>query len=335
MAALYLKYRPKNIDELDLKVAREALSEIVKSGNIPHAFLFSGPKGTGKTSAARILSKIVNCENRKKGAINPCNKCESCKSIDKGASLDIIELDAASHRGIDDIRALKEAIKLSPSSSEKKIYIIDEAHMLTTEASNALLKTLEEPPSHALFVLATTNPEKLIPTIRSRVTNVLFKKAGKEEVVRSLERVAKGEKVKYEKDALETIAEASDGSFRDAVKIFEQILSQGGKINQKEVKEFVYGGAFTGTLRLFELLKERKVKEALEEVSSVIGGGLSARLYMENLLVTARQALLAKSGIGEDELSNFSKDELLELTKLLLAASRDIQGALVEELAIE
>ena len=162
MAALYLKYRPKNIDELDLKVAREALSEIVKSGNIPHAFLFSGPKGTGKTSAARILSKIVNCENRKKGAINPCNKCESCKSIDKGASLDIIELDAASHRGIDDIRALKEAIKLSPSSSEKKIYIIDEAHMLTTEASNALLKTLEEPPSHALFVLATTNPEKLI-----------------------------------------------------------------------------------------------------------------------------------------------------------------------------
>lgn len=143
----YLKYRPKNLDELDITEVSATLKKIVESGNIPHAFLFAGPKGTGKTSAARIIAKIVNCLDKKA----PCNECEQCKSITSGNNLDVIELDAASHRGIDDIRSLKDAVKLAPAKARMKVYIIDEAHMLTVEASNALLKTLEEP-QHMLFL---------------------------------------------------------------------------------------------------------------------------------------------------------------------------------------
>ncbi len=179
--AYYLIYRSKKIDELDLASVRETLSAIVRSGDIPHAYLFSGPKGTGKTSAARILAKVINCENRKAKSIEPCNKCEQCKLIDSGGNIDVIELDAASNRGIDDIRSLRDAVRLSPAKARKKVYVIDEAHMLTTEASNALLKTLEEPPDHVIFILATTNPEKLIGTIRSRTTDVRFKRANSEQ----------------------------------------------------------------------------------------------------------------------------------------------------------
>jgi DNA polymerase-3 subunit gamma/tau len=207
--AYYLKYRSRKLKELDLKSVRDALTEIVLSENIPHAFLFSGPKGTGKTSAARIIAKVINCENRKKSSVEPCNKCEQCKLIDSGGNIDVIELDAASNRGIDDIRTLRDAVKLSPAQAKSKVYVIDEAHMLTTEASNALLKTLEEPPEHVYFILATTNSEKLIGTIRSRTTEIKFRKAEPEELLRSLKRVVKGEKIKVEDEALMMIAKAA------------------------------------------------------------------------------------------------------------------------------
>ena len=203
---LYLKYRPRNLNELDLGDVGESLKKILSKKSIPHAFLFAGPKGTGKTSAARILAKMVNCESKNP----PCGNCDQCLSIDKGNNLDVIEMDAASHRGIDDVRILRDAVKLTPVSAKKKIYIIDEAHMLTTEASNALLKTLEEPPEHVIFILATTNPEKLIDTIRSRTTYIPFRKAKSEEIVRSLKRVVVGEKIKIDTETLSVIAEASD-----------------------------------------------------------------------------------------------------------------------------
>ena len=163
---LYLKYRPQTIEELDLAKVRESLHSIGSSESIPHAFLFSGPRGSGKTSAARILAKLINCENpvkTKDGYLEPCNKCDQCISINTSRNMDIIELDAASNRGIDDIRQLRERVALVPASAKKKIYILDEAHMLTTEAANALLKTLEEPPDHVLFILATTEPDKIPP----------------------------------------------------------------------------------------------------------------------------------------------------------------------------
>src|SRR5258708_21875964 len=220
---LYLKYRPQTIDELDLESVRISLKNIIKSGNLPHSFLFSGPKGTGKTSAARILAKVINCTSRSETSIEPCNKCASCISITKGNNIDILELDAASNRGIDDVRSLKEGISLAPAASKKKVYIIDEAHMLTVEAANAFLKTLEEPPDHVVFILATTNPEKLPDTVVSRLTRVDFSRATADDIARQLTRVALGEKIKIEKEAIIKISKKADGSFRDAVKILESI----------------------------------------------------------------------------------------------------------------
>jgi DNA polymerase-3 subunit gamma/tau len=237
MTTLYLKYRPQKIDELDIAEARESLGKIVKSGEVPHAFLFSGPKGTGKTSAARIIAKIVNCES---GGAKPCDKCDQCKSISVGGNIDVIEIDAASHRGIDDVRTLRDAVKLSPAQAKKKVYIIDEAHMLTTEASNALLKTLEEPPEHVMFILATTNPEKLIPTIRSRTTNINFRKATDDEVIRSLLRVVAGEKKKISEASLSLIAKAANGSFRDATKILEQLFTEEKSLAEEDIKEYLF-----------------------------------------------------------------------------------------------
>ncbi|MFI5241245.1 MAG: DNA polymerase III subunit gamma/tau, partial [Microgenomates group bacterium] len=268
---LYLKYRPQNLDELDLVGVRDSLKKIISSKNIPHAFLFSGPKGTGKTSTARIVAKIINCE---KGNLSPCDKCEQCVSIMKGNNLDVIELDAASHRGIDDIRILRDAVKLAPTRAKKKVYIIDEAHMLTTEASNALLKTLEEPPSHVVFILATTNPEKLIGTIHSRTTNVNFTKATTEEIVRSLERVAKGEKVKVGTDVLEVVSKASGGAFRDGVKIFEQLLSEKIKLETEEVTEFLFKRKGFNLDEFIDLLAKKDVKGLLTSTQNFISTGV-------------------------------------------------------------
>lgn len=333
---LYLKYRPNNLEELDLEGVRETLTKIVKSGNLPHAFLFSGPKGTGKTSAARILAKIINCENRRKNSVEPCNKCDQCKSITNGSNLDVIELDAASHRGIDDIRNLKEAVKLSPSRAEKKVYIIDEVHMLTLEASNALLKTLEEPPEHVIFILATTNPEKLIPTIRSRATNVIFTKAGEKEVERQLKRIEKGEKIKIDDEGLKLIAGSSNGDFRNSAKIVEELLLEGKKaIKGQDVVKVLSGGLTDDAERLLSLLKERKTREALLEIEKVINSGLSIDTYLETILQRLRKALLAESGVGDEKLEGFNREDLVSLIKVLTRASIEIKGSFIEQLPLE
>src|SRR3989338_5228486 len=188
---LYRKYRPQRLSELDLEDVREKLAKIVGSSFRPHAYLFSGPKGTGKTSAARIVAKIINCETSSNNKGEPCNKCESCVAIREGRYLDVLEIDAASNRGIDEIRDLREKIKLAPVSAKYKVYIIDEVHMLTNDAFNALLKTLEEPPAHAQFILATTEADKLPETIISRTTRINFQKASHGELRQSLDRVIK------------------------------------------------------------------------------------------------------------------------------------------------
>ncbi len=254
---LYLKYRGQTIDEIDITSVRESLTNILKSGNIPHAFLFSGPRGTGKTSLARILAKSINCTNHK--TIEPCNSCSSCISITNGNNIDVIEMDAASNRGIDDIRSLRDQVKLAPSSSKAKIYIIDECHMLTAEASNALLKTLEEPPSHVYFILATTNPEKIIDTIKSRTTTIQFTKASQEEILRCLKRVLKGENVKVTDDELIKIAKLSKGSFRDAVKTLEQFISDASILNLDNDSE---------VSNLVELIVKKDLEKAIEIIKA-------------------------------------------------------------------
>jgi DNA polymerase-3 subunit gamma/tau len=327
----YLKYRPQKIDELDIVEVRESLTRIVASGRVPHAFLFSGPKGTGKTSAARIIAKIVNCESKAR----PCNKCLQCTQINKGSNIDVIELDAASHRGIDDVRLLRDAVKLSPAKASRKVYIIDEVHMLTLEASNALLKTLEEPPEHVIFILATTNPEKLIETIRSRTTNIAFRKAAPDEIVRSLSRVVRGEKMKIKEEALKEIAAASGGSFRDAVKILEQLALEKRKLDPKSVSEFLFQRKDIDIGELIGLLISKNTKAALIEVERILGRGVSMSNLSESLLSGFRESLLGKMGIGTDSLKELSKEDTLTLIKLLSRAAGETKGALLEQLPLE
>lgn len=304
---LYLKYRPKNLDELDLKDVASSLKKILSSNNIPHAFLFAGPKGTGKTSAARILAKIVNCE----GKNPPCDECEQCISISKGNNLDVIEMDAASNRGIDDVRNLKESIKLSPAKAKKKIYIIDEAHMLTTEASNALLKTLEEPPEHVIFILATTNPEKLIDTVRSRATLIKFRKATIAEIVSSLERVAKGEKIDIDKSDLEKIAKQSNGAFRDAVKSLEQISLGGSNSDITNIDEF------------FDSLYKKDRDESLKFVETNVQSGTDLELLIKNILQNIQQKIID------------GDNSLIPLAELLVEGVSQMKDSPIEELPLE
>ena len=330
----YLKYRPQTLEDLDLKSVRESLKKIISSGDISHAFLLSGPKGIGKTSAARILAKIVNCENPTKDK-EPCNKCDQCISITKGTNIDVVEIDAASHRGIDDVRVLRDAVKLSPSYAKKKIYIIDEAHMLTTEASNALLKTLEEPPEHVMFILATTNPEKLIDTIRSRTTNIVFKKASNQEIFERLDKVLTNEKIVFEKEALESIAEASEGSFRDSLKILEQILAENISLKKDTISEYLFHKTTFKTSEFFDLLIKSETKNALDMVENAVRSGLSSNSLAKNILGDLRKQILAEYESSDKAKSLFSKKDLIYLTKLFSKAVRQIQGSLIEQLPIE
>jgi DNA polymerase-3 subunit gamma/tau len=330
----YLKYRPQKIEDLDIGNVRESLGKIVVSGKIPHAFLFSGPKGTGKTSAARIMAKVVNCQRNEKKYGEPCNKCSQCKSITKGTNIDVIELDAASHRGIDDVRALRDAVKLAPANSRKKVYIIDEAHMLTTEAANALLKTLEEPPDHVMFILATTNPEKLIETIRSRVTNIVFKKATEKEIERSLVKIARGEKLK-DKGAITLIAQKSDGSFRDAAKILEELVIQKIKLNTKEAEEFLFKKKTFNVEELLSYLSEKNTKKALKEIEGSVDAGVSLEIYTSAILKRLRGALLNKVGLEGEEYAELSKKEIIALIRLFVGAASELKGAVIEQLPLE
>lgn len=337
---LYLKYRPQKLEELDSEAVRESLKRIATSGKLPHALLFAGPKGTGKTSAARIIAKILNCEStslnlRGPGRAEPCGKCAQCISISQDSNLDVIEMDAASHRGIDDVRALRDAVKLAPAKAKNKIYIIDEVHMLTTEAANALLKTLEEPPAHVYFILATTNPEKLIETIRSRVTFVPFKKATSDEVVRSLSRVVKGEKIKVYDDVLFLIAKAAAGSFRDAVKIFEQLLTEKTKLSTKSVSEFLFQRKAFDLDSFLNFIVKKETKNAIMEIDAAVSSGVWVGNIITGTLERLRGGLLALNGIGEEATLGFTKDELIFLIRLLTKTAKEVGDSPIEELPLE
>ncbi|OGF99152.1 DNA polymerase III, subunit gamma and tau [Candidatus Gottesmanbacteria bacterium RBG_13_37_7] len=303
---LYRKYRPQKLAELDLISVRERLINVLSSSFLPHAFLFAGPKGTGKTSSARIVAKVLNCEKNsisekeknpleKKCApdtnIEPCNKCETCTSITEGRNLDIFEIDAASNRGIDEIRDLREKIKLSPISARYKVYIIDEVHMLTTEAFNALLKTLEEPPQFAVFILATTQPEKLPETVSSRCLKLSFIKATKTEIMHSLSRVVKGEKIEIASDFLELLSEFADGSFRDATKMLEQAISEKALTREKILATF--GRDNLQIEKFLDLLFSRRTKELLELILELSNKGTDFKFFLAELLNSLHRLLLS------------------------------------------
>jgi DNA polymerase-3 subunit gamma/tau len=274
MAVFHLKYRPKKINELDLLEVADKIKSIVSNESDFQSLLLAGPKGSGKTSAARILAKVVNCLNLQKG--EPCGECANCLEIEKGNSLDIMEIDAASNRGIDDIRALKENAYLSPIKLKKKIFIIDEVHMLTKEAFNALLKLIEEPPKNTLFILCTTDAQKIPETVLSRLMKIDFRKGKKGELKNSLEKIVKGEKIEISDEAKEIIIKNSDGSFRNLQKTFNEIYLQfGKKITEKNVKEyFEKGRGEYGAEELETDLTEGKVKEILDKLEKMAEKGV-------------------------------------------------------------
>lgn len=338
-AAFYLKYRPQKVAELDLVEVRERLLQLAKSGKIPHALLFVGPRGTGKTSAARIIAKVINCESKRKGSFEPCNRCSACKEITAGTALDLIEIDAASTRGIDDIRNLREKVKLAPTQLKNKVYIIDEVHMLTTEAFNALLKTLEEPPANTVFVLCTTAPEKLPETIVSRCTRFNFRKGNLEEVIGSLKRVVKGENLKISQAALEEIAKSVDGSFRDGQKILDQLASAGKSISLKATQELLGKIESLSPNKLLSLLGEKKVKEALLEIDRIVKSGGDLAVFTQELLAKLRFGLLSQVGLNQTEAAEsasvFDLEALQTLISLFSQAAKEIKTNPIPQLPLE
>ncbi len=292
---LYRKYRPQKFEEvIGQEHVVQTLSNALTSDLTSHAYIFSGPRGSGKTTIARLLAKSVNCHNRK-GA-EPCGKCNSCLEIKEGKSMDLIEIDAASHRGIDDIRELRDGIKFAPAKEKYKVFIIDESHQLTKEAVNALLKTLEEPPAHAIFIMATTEIHKMIPTIISRCQRFDFRKLTLNEIVKRLAIVSKKEKAKIDKSALELIALNSGGAVRDAESLLDQVLTFAGnqEIKVDNIRELL-GLTNTAMIAQFvDFISEKNRQEAIEFLGETFEKGYDPQEFAKAVVRYLRQAMLLK-----------------------------------------
>ncbi len=332
----YLKYRPKKISDLDSSELVEKLTSILKGklpDKIPHAFLFTGPKGLGKTSTARILAKAINCTNRKNDEIEPCNKCDSCNSINNGSNLDVLEIDGASNRGIDEIRDLREKIRLAPVNSLKKIYIIDEVHMLTTEAFNALLKTLEEPPDHAFFMLCTTEVQKVPETILSRCTNIKFTKATLADFISSFGRISKGEDLRIDKEALEQLARLSDGSFRDGAKILEELSASSKNITLNLIEEKYKTQSIDKSVTdLIESFKNKDSKKGIQIVSELSNEAADFKLIVESLIDRLHKNLL--SGVNGEK-TDLGLESTKKLIEMLVKTHTSIKYAVLPQLPLE
>lgn len=331
MAVLYRKYRPQVFAEIigqDLIV--EPLKKEIANGSAPHAFLFVGPKGSGKTTTARILAKALNCPNLTNG--DPCGKCEVCLEIASGAAVDVIEIDGASNRKIDDIREIRDKIALSPSKLTKKVYIIDEVHMLTKEAFNALLKTLEEPPAHAVFVLCTTEADKVPATIVSRCQRFDFSLGRLEDVYRYLVEILKKEKVDFDEDAVTVIAQYANGGFRDALSMLGQVASY-EKITI-DLVERTLGRGRVGIADIFiEALLTQNRKLAADTLSELSKTGFDGLEFVRQCLVAVKDMLLKKI-MGEQITIKVSKGELIEIYNSLDKAYQRLKYSPVVELPI-
>ncbi|MGO4180848.1 DNA polymerase III subunit gamma/tau [Paenibacillus sp. MCAF9] len=292
--ALYRAWRPQTFqDMVGQQHIIQTLQNSIREQRVSHAYLFNGPRGTGKTSAAKILAKAVNCERGP--AEEPCNECDACIGITAGHIMDVIEIDAASNRGIDEIRDIRDKVRYAPSEVRFKVYIIDEVHMLTAEAFNALLKTLEEPPGHVIFILATTEPHKLPATIISRCQRFDFRQVSLEEQTQHLLKICREESIQADEDALAYIARLSEGGMRDAISLLEQVSAfAGDRITLDAAVDVTGGMAADHFYQLAEAVKDRHVAAVMPLVESLMQAGKSADKCMENLIYYFRDLLVMK-----------------------------------------
>ncbi len=354
---LYRKYRPQTFAEvIGQEHVVQTLTNAISSGMISHAYLFSGPRGSGKTTIARLLAKAVNCQNRKKGEAEPCNQCPSCLEIMEGRSLDLLEIDAASHRGIDEIRELRDGIKFVPTKSKYKVFILDEAHQLSKDAANALLKTLEEPPSHAIFILATTEIHKMIPTVISRCQRFDFRRLTLPEIIKRLEIIAGKEKVKVERAALELIALNSGGAIRDGEGLLDQALTfagSRGEIKAEDIKDLLGLVEVELIAKFCGFLCQKKASEAIIFLNEVTDRGADLQEFAKILINYLRQALILKiTGAGEgnpiitgltkeefqklqNQAANFKEEEIRNILNLFLEAENKMRYSSIPQLPLE
>ena len=355
---LYRKYRPKNFSEIigQAHIVR-TLSNAIKHNRISHAYLFTGSRGTGKTTFARIFAKTINCEVIDKISadekINSCENCQSCKTIQNGQTLDIIEIDAASNTGVDNIRELKETIGLPPTQLKYKVYIIDEVHMLSTGAFNALLKTLEEPPAHVIFILATTEIHKVPETIISRCQRFDFPRLPMPDIIEKLTLIAEKEKITIEKEALEMIALSAEGGFRDAESLLGQIFSMEDKnITAKEVEEILGTADKSFVIDIAEDIATKNTTDAIKKINELIAKGYDLQIFTKALINHFRQLMLLKVDENfkdfftremtqekikalQDQTTKIELPEIISAINLFLEAQNKIYSFLLPQLALE
>lgn len=351
--ALYRKYRPKSFKEV---VGQEHVVKSLQGGleldKTSHAYLFVGPRGTGKTTMARLLAKTLNCEKRKDGLKEPCNACFICQEFNEGRNLDLTEIDAASNRGIDEIRNLRESVRFGPTHSKFKVYIIDEVHQLTDAAFNALLKTLEEPPSYAIFILASTEPQKIPETISSRTQQFNFRNLTQSQILEKLDRIAKTEKLDIDGEALRIVALSGHGSLRDAESNLAKLISFGTKkITLAEAQDALGFIPLKSFYDFTGLLILGKREESVNFINNLYDQGIDLEEFSKSFIDYLRKLLISNlnpatfvsfAGYNQEEVRMVSsqakiltKDQLVRLVKIFMRAREEMRISPIQQLPLE
>ena len=326
--ALYRKYRPSNFDEVvGQQPIIQTLKNAIVQNRIAHAYLFCGPRGTGKTSIAKIFAKMLNCEDESN---KPCGKCTNCKMVQNGSHPDIIEIDAASNNGVDEVRNLIDKVKYAPMQGKYKVYIIDEVHMMTTGAFNALLKTIEEPPAHVVFILATTEPNKVIPTIISRCQRFDFNKVSQKDIEKRLSIVCKEEKIEIDPEAISLIAQLADGGMRDSLSILDQCIAYcSSNITVDNVRE-IYGLLTTSDIgKLFEHLYAHEVDALIQQIQECSDKGMDLKRLTSDFITLLKESIILDYSSNSQLVSNAHK-EVIE--KYLLKSPSPFRFNVLNEL---